>query len=204
MNNKVIDLSHHNLIAKDLIPARDAGVRGVIHKLTEGTVMTDTTAKARYFLAQQAGLLWGLYHFMRPGDPKKQADFFIKQATQHQVIDNNTLMVCDFEVGNISLVEALAFMQAVERATGRIPMLYSGHTLKELGGCHACPPLARYRLWLSQYGPEAELPKGYDHYWLWQNSETGKIPGIGGKGVDLNHFDGSDDELIAQWAGRII
>lgn len=204
MKSQVIDLSHHNTVAKDLSGAKAAGVLGIVHKLTEGVVMTDTTAKARYALAKDAGLLFGLYHFMCPGDPKKQAAFFIKQAEQHQVIDNNTLMVCDFEVDGIELAEVLAFMQAVERATGRIPMLYSGHTLKELGGCHACPPLARYRLWLSQYGDNALLPNGYDHYWLWQYSETGKIPGIGGKGVDLNHFDGSDDELIAQWAGRIV
>lgn len=201
MKAQVIDLSHHNTIAKDLVPARDAGVLGVIHKLTEGRGGVDEKVQARYAMAKEAGLLWGVYHFLRPDQVDKQAGFFLAKAEKLGVIDDNTLVACDFEVDGISLNEVLKFQQAVESATGRIPALYSGHTLKELGGCHALPPLARYRLWLSQYGPKAVLPNGYDKYWLWQFSESGKIPGVGGN-VDLNHFDGTDDELAAQWSGK--
>jgi lysozyme len=61
--------------------------------------------------------------------------------------------------------------------------------------------LAAYRLWLSQYGPKAVLPKGYKEYWLWQYSDKGEVPGINAP-VDVNQFDGTDEELAAQWSGK--
>lgn len=200
MNFKVIDLSHHNTIAKDLTAAKDAGVRGVIHKLTDGVAMSDNTAKARKFLCDQAGLLWGLYHFLRPGNPKTQAAFFLDKAARLEVLDDNTLLTCDFEKV-IPLVDVLHFLQAIESATGRSPVLYSGNYLKDAGGAPACPPIVRYRLWMPQYGLKAVLPKGFDAYWLWQWTDKGSVPGIAGN-VDLNHFDGTDEELAAQWSGK--
>jgi lysozyme len=200
-NHKVIDLSHHNIVMKDLSAAKAAGVRGVVHKMTEGVTVVDAKVKARWALAKDAGMLWGLYHFLRPKNVEKQAEVFLSKAEELGVIDDETLIVSDLEVGGISLVEVLHFMQAVEKATGRLPMLYSGRVLKELGGAMECPPLARYRLWLAQYGPKAILPAGYDAYWLWQYSQTGSVPGIKGE-VDLNHFDGKDEELAAKWSGR--
>jgi lysozyme len=200
MNNKVIDLSHNNVIAKDLVPARDAGVRGVIHKLSEGVSMTDPTVKARYTLSKDAGLLWGIYHFLRPGDIGQQVAHFLKKAEQLQVMDDSTLLACDFEK-TIPLVDVLHFLQAIETATERSPVLYSGNYLKDAGGAPACPPIVRYRLWMPQYGPEAVLPKGFDSYWLWQWTDKGKVAGIGGS-VDLNHFNGTDQQLAAEWSGK--
>lgn len=199
---RVIDLSHHNVIPKSLQAAKDSGICGIIHKLTEGFSTIDPKALARYTLAQDACLEFGCYHFLKPGDVKKQAAFFLSKAAElGMVADQNVLFACDFEEEGISLEDVLHFLQAVESGTGRVPVLYSGHNLKELNGAHGCPPLARYRLWLSQYGPKAVLPAGFLNYWLWQYTDKGKIPGIQGN-VDLNHFDGTDEELKAQWSGK--
>jgi lysozyme len=199
MNHQVIDLSHNNTVTS-LESAKQSGVVGVIHKLTEGLGFTDNTARERCGLAKDAGLLWGLYHFLRPGMVGRQAAIFLDRADKLGVNDADTLLACDFEVDHIALADVLKFLQFVEAATGRRPVLYSGHTLKELGGCSKLPELKRYRLWLSQYGPRAVLPAGFEHYWLWQWSETGTIEGISGH-VDLNSFDGDAEQLTSEWAG---
>ena len=53
---------------------------GCIHKLTEGSSYTDDHADARHYLATSAGMAWGLYHFLRPGNMEQQAEFFGTRA----------------------------------------------------------------------------------------------------------------------------
>jgi lysozyme len=106
-----------------LQPAKDAGILGVIHKLTEGSTVVDPKVKARYGLAKDAGMLFGLYHFLRPGDIEKQAAFFLMKAGELGVLDDDTLIACDFEVEGITLVEVLHFLQAIARGTQRSPVL---------------------------------------------------------------------------------
>src|SRR5262245_20807959 len=86
---KVIDLSHYNVIPQSLKPAYAQGVRGVIHKLTEGTGWKDSKAAARYSLAKDAGMLFGLYHFIRQASISKQLDWFLDNALS--IMDGNTL-----------------------------------------------------------------------------------------------------------------
>jgi len=196
----VIDLSHHNTLSS-LRGAKDAGVWGVIHKLTEGTGFRDSQAKHHIPLIREADLLVGLYHFIRPGNIDKQIDHFLANAIPY--IDDYTLLCCDFEDAGVSLADVLHFLTIVEHRTYRSPVLYGGSVLKEAVKTDGVTAkrLTPYRFWLAQYGPTAKLPKGFDKLWLWQYSETGKMAGIAGN-VDLNYFAGTQDELEAQWSGK--
>lgn len=198
MKPQVLDLSHHNTLIS-LQGAKDEGIVGIIHKLTDGTGFIDSKASTRYKLVQDTGLLWGVYHFLRPGQIKRQVDFFLSTAAH--LMDDNTLLCCDYEVADIPLTDVLRFLQAVENQTMHSPVLYGGSILKEAGGAGKVKELANYRLWLAQYGQLAVLPKGYKKYWLWQYSQTGQINGISGS-VDLDYFDGTTEELTAQWSGK--
>jgi len=100
-----IDLSHWQTIPQSLVPAREAGILGVIHKMTEGSGYVDDKADNRYYLAQEAGLLWGLYHFVQPGDMAQQVDHFLHSAAPYS--DENTLFVLDWEVSSVSLDDAI-------------------------------------------------------------------------------------------------
>jgi lysozyme len=202
----VLDLSHHQEIPHDLNDTRAAGIAAIIHKATEGTKFVDGKVRARYSLAKDAGMLWGLYHFLKP--PKKtagktvdrivdQADHFLTSA----IWDSASVLVCDFEVEGISLNQVLEFLEYVEKESNQQPALYSGFLLKQLGGASKLTKLADYRLWLAQYGPRAVLPKGYDRYWLWQYTEKGTIPGVSGS-VDLNTYNGTEEELKRDWVIR--
>ena len=151
-------------------------------------------------MAHDIGLLWGLYHFIRPGDPDDQAEHFYEAGQKMGILDANTLVACDYEDSQVSLESVERFLEALAMGLDRNPVLYSGHVLKEKGGAEAQPGLASYRLWLAQYGDEPELPPGFDHYWLWQYTDKGEVPHIEPP-TDLNHFPESEDILRAEWAG---
>jgi len=198
----VVDLSHYNTIPQSLIPARDAGILGVIHKATEGQGYTDDKLKARWSLAQDAELLWGVYHFVRPGSMSDQVDDFLAAAEPYS--DDNTLYALDYEDDGVSIDDVVEFMTMVEERTGRSPVIYSGNVLKEMLS-PSDGRLSGYRLWLAQYNDTFSLPPTFSEAWLWQYSDGShgptphSVPGINSP-VDCNAYVGSGD-LVAEWAG---
>ncbi len=201
MTALVIDLSHHNTIPSSLVLAREFGVRGVIHKATEATGFTDSKVQARYVLAKEAGLLWGLYHFMRPGKIEEQAKYFLNVARNLGVIDEYTLLACDHEDSGVSLNDVLLFMQIVEEGAKRAPILYSGHVLKEQMAKKPVMELTKYRLWLAQYSSQPTLPEGWNEYWIWQYTDKGEVSGITPP-TDMNKYDYDEDDLKVEWSGN--
>lgn len=194
----VIDLSHHNTIPRDLYAAKDAGIIGVIHKATEGTTIKDSKADARAALAIAADLLFGLYHFIRPGSIDAQVDNFLSVYNRFKGMD--LLVALDYEDAGVSLAMCQAWLSQVEAKTGKSPVIYSGHVLKEKLGdtAHATLNQKNYPLWLAQYGTHAELPAGWNSYWLWQYTQKGAIPGVTPP-TDLNAGDVA--KVKAHWAG---
>lgn len=194
---KVVDISHHNTI-HDFQAMYDAGVRGVIHKATQGLEYVDPMMSKRKQAVLDAGLLWGCYHFATGDDPEAQVEHFIQTVSP----DATTLMALDHEPNNnnqLDLDGAKSFLQALETKLGRKGVLYSGNLIKEqLDDSDGDDYLSQHRLWLAEYGPKAKLPPGWTNYFIWQFSETGKLPGTDGK-LDLNTFDGGDDDLVKQW-----
>lgn len=197
-----IDLSHHNTIPQSLIPAKDSGILGVIHKVTESTGFVDSKCDNRYILCQDAGLLWGVYHFIRPGNIIRQAEFFVNTAMDIGALDDNTLLCLDYEDASVSLDDCVDFMHKVAEMTGHEPVIYSGHVLKEALNGRPDARLSEYRLWLAQYGSNYVLPPGWTEFWGWQYTESGSCPGINPP-VDLNAYWGTADQLKTDWARKI-
>lgn len=197
----VIDLSHHNVVPESFAATKAAGIVGIIHKATEGTSYVDDKVEARRYLAMQAGLLWGVYHFVRPGSMSDQVEHFLRNAPA----DQNSLYALDHEDPAVSLAQAQEFMELVEAATGLAPVLYSGHVLKkQLGGRDPGPALTRFRLWLAHYtASEPTLPPGWADYYLWQWTDQGSIPGVNPP-TDLNAAKLSASELAASWSGGTV
>lgn len=215
INPKVVDLYHGDRVT-DFAQAYAFGIRGIVHKASQGTDIADPVYAARRKLATDAGLLWGAYHFNSGDDPALQAKHFLSVAEP----DATTLLALDFEDINpeMSLADARVFLQMVSAATGRRPILYSGNRIKETI-CGATEDtrsfFAAHPLWLAEYGPAPHLrdadgqalpwPKPF----LWQFTGDGAgpqphaVPGIGGK-ADINSFDGSDADLAANWPGFLL
>jgi GH25 family lysozyme M1 (1,4-beta-N-acetylmuramidase) len=128
-----------------------------------------------------------------------QVDYFLRAAAE--ISDDETLLALDWEDAGVSLDEAVEFLQLVEHRTGRAPVLYSGHVLKEALDGTPDIRLSQYRLWLCQYADEPVLPPGYaEGYWAWQYSDKGTVPGITPP-TDLNAYDGTVEDLCAEWSG---
>ena len=188
---------------------RATGQRFVFVKATEGVSYSDPTFAGNWSGAKTAGLLRGAYCFFHPGlDPAKQAEYFIKaiQATK----DNGELPhVLDLEAHDnqpkARIIErAKTWLDAVEAAFGKKPIIYSGQYylqdyFSETGGG---PPVwaKDYPLWLAQYptqyspGMVPVLPKGWFKWTLWQYTDKGVVNGINAA-VDMNLFNGTLEEL---------
>lgn len=201
MKPDVIDASVHNSI-EDWNAVKNFGIKGIIHKSTEGTGFVDKRYRERQTAVRRAGMLWGAYHFMTAAPAAAQAKHFLTTAQA----DENTLLALDWEpygANTASLAQAKEFLRIVYEETGQRPVLYSGNLVKERG--NGDPFLTQHRLWLAQYSSKAQLPRGWTSYWLWQFSGDGygghgTIPGISTRGMDVNVFGGVD--IAAEWAGR--
>ena len=199
-----------NVAGNNFQPAADAGVWGVIHKASQGTSMRDKKYAERRKAILEAGLLHGAYHFNSGDNVDAQLDNFFAAADP----DDTTLMVLDYEDNKkspMSPKQMVEFLRKGEERLGRKLAIYSGNRLKEDIGKIKGEDLdyvLSHRLWLCQYGPRTVLPKGFSEWWLWQYTGDGigssphYVPGItvpGGKGIDLNVYNGTQEELTASW-----
>ena len=205
MLNAVIDISHHNQITS-FDTARQAGILGVIHKATQGATYADPTFAANRTRIQDAGLLFGAYHFGTAGDPDAQAQRLLSVA------GSDTLLVLDFESNpqgaSMTLDEAEQFVHHIYHATGRYPGLYSGATIKQaLTAAGITGPaqteLSKCWLWLAQYATTPLLPKVWSNWTLWQYTDGAagngpyEVPGVGR--CDRDQFNGTAEQLQAFW-----
>lgn len=212
---RVLDLSHHNDGPNggpiDFAAIRAFGIAGIIHKSSQGISIPDRTYGARRKAALDAGLLWGAYHFADGSDPKSQARHFMQAASP----DDSTLMALDYEPndGNtMNLADARTFLSELDDALGRKAVLYSGNLIKETIGGDADGFFGGHRLWLAQYSDIPKCPKQWAVPWLHQFSGDGtnnhgiRIPGVNaalaGK-LDMNSFDGDEDQLTAEWSAGV-
>lgn len=198
----VVDLSHFQVVT-DFKAVFNAGYRGVINKATEGTTFTDKTYASRRGLVHGAGLLYGCYHFIRPGNVKAQVEHFLTVANP----DDDMLLALDYEDAGVSLMAVEEFLGEILKRTGRRAVLYGGAVLKEKIGGHQAPELAKHRLWLAQYTSHPSWPSQvWKAPWLWQFTGDGagpkphSVPGISNVGIDINSYEGSPERLRDEWA----
>ena len=151
-----------------------------------------------------------------------QADLMISRWNAHGGYSQGTLpLVLDIEQAgvprNVTDEEAVAFVKTwldkVANATGRLPIIYSNPTFLK-NHLSADSSLANYPLWAANYFDVSNpgiSPKvgclntvwtgeGCNLRWtFWQYSQTGPggTFGVSSRGIDLNVFAGSAEELLA-------
>lgn len=198
----VADLSHYQNV-RDWKRVKAAGIYGVINKATEGTSIVDKTFAIRREPARMAGLLYGAYHFLRPGSVKAQVDAFLRATDP----DDHLLLALDHEDRRVPLDAAKEFLAILRERTHRQPVLYSGFLIKEQLGNRIDHELAGYRFWLAQYSAHPTWPATWREPWLWQFTGDGtgptphSIDGIDGTGLDIDSYQGTPTQLAAEWTG---
>jgi lysozyme len=207
----VIDL-YHGDPDPDFQKAYDAGIRAVIHKASEGTE-PDPKYLERYQEARKVpGLLWGAYHFARPGNPVNQVETFLDAVSNAKKCTSSIpgnyskdiVYVLDHEDPRVGMWFAGRFLELVKQATGKTPWIYSGFLIREQMENRHAPAFAQYPLWLAEYGPVAKVPQPWTTCILHQYTdghdgpEPHRIDGMPG-GLDISSFAGSDEQLKNAW-----
>jgi lysozyme len=197
---KALDIFHGDTITS-FADVYGAGIRGVIHKATEGATFTDNAYASRRPEALAAGLRWGAYHFMRPGDMAGQAHFFLATARPTAA----TRVCADYEDGRLGLADLMAFCTEIEAHFKQLTTIYSYLDMLLEQIADATPEqlafLAARPLWLADFNATPPTcPAPWKSWSLLQYTQSGSLAGTRGA-VDLNSFDGTDADLAAQWSG---
>lgn len=193
-----IDISHHQGYP-DFDEVAQAGVKGIIHKCSEGTSFIDSARAENCSNAKKAGLAISTYHWLSPGsDASAQMEFYLSLLDPAK----GERVVIDYEQDGCTLAMLKDAVQALIDYNCDLQItVYSGHLLKEqLNG--SCDDFLAEKtdLWLAQYtSSDPSWSEGtYPNWTLWQYSETGSVPGIDDSYVDLNNFNG-DEEAFLKW-----
>jgi lysozyme len=207
INFHVVDLYHGDNVTSFRTAAAN-GVWGVIHKATTGATGTDSSYARRRRPARDANLLWGAYHWGTGADVAAQVRHFLNVAQP----DSQTLVALDYEDQRMSLNQAREWLTLIEQQLGRKAVLYSGHLIKDKLGNRNDPFFGAHRLWLAHYNPNPVAQRSWRNYWLWQYTDgTDSNPRLVPKGVagipgdargrlDCDSYDGTKNQLTAEWA----
>lgn len=221
---RVVDVYHGDVfnhdvkkslsLVEDFKAMASVGIWGIIHKATQGIGNTDHSYHERMNAARQAGLLTGAYHFNTGDTTSGQVNHFFDAAQP----DAETLMCLDWEdnrQSQMNLRQAIEFLTLADEKLGRPLWVYSGNRAKEQvvnESAEAKAVFAKRHLWLCRYapgpGPLVDA-NGHDMPFkdapLWQYTGDGlgqlphTLPGIVTKGIDINHYAGTRDELHSAW-----
>jgi lysozyme len=202
MINTIIDIYHGNSV--DLEQAFEGGIVAIIHKATQGASVRDSKYHKRREAAKELGFLWGAYHFSTGGSVTDQVENFLSYAKP----EDDELISLDWEPSDgpdMTVEQARQFVQVIKDETGRWPLIYGGHLLRESVGHNPDQVLSNCPLWYARYGsspigiPAAIWPT----YTLWQytDGDVGPEPHDtpGTTGADRNIFQGTIQELKSLW-----
>jgi GH25 family lysozyme M1 (1,4-beta-N-acetylmuramidase)/acylphosphatase len=183
--------------------ARAAGIVFGIARTSDGTGFKDPKFAKNWAGMKAAGVVRGTYQFFRPTqDPIAQADLMLKMLNDVGGLEKGDLPpTLDIEVtdgvsGSTILSRAKAWLDHVEAATGRKPLVYTAPGWWSQFGAPSGFD-SRSDLWVANWGVSCpSLPGSWSHWQFWQWSATGSVPGIPGQ-VDRDRFNGSLADLLA-------
>jgi GH25 family lysozyme M1 (1,4-beta-N-acetylmuramidase) len=193
--------------------ATDKRVVAIIHRATIGD-RVDRKYAERRDEAKRRDYKWGAYHFGRPGDPIKQADFFL--TTVKPAADE--LIALDLESvdegKDMSLEEARVFITRIKEKTGRYPLVYANNEVtKAIADQYGADDLfSKTRLWYARFKRNVtDFPSGtWKTYTVWQFSSEQNcsqanltaclytVPGTE-YDMDVDVFNGTIEELRSKW-----
>lgn len=198
-----IDLSHYEPRLVSWTDAKMYGVDWMYTKATEGTGSVDAMLKTHVSDAKAAGVLTTGYHFFRASQSAEAQASHYLQAVAGMNFELPHILDWELDDGeskNVNKQKALVWLDLVEKASGRVPIIYMGESFAvEMG---LGPEFAKYPIITAHYGTtesRLKVPPPFKKLFAWQYSESEtQIPGLAmGHGVDANWFFGSVDDLKA-------
>ena len=193
--------------------ATDTRVVAIIHRATIGD-RKDRKYAERRDEAKKRGYKWGAYHFGKPGDPIKQADFFLDTVKP----EADELIALDLESVNatrhMSFDEARVFIKRIKEKTGRYPLIYANDEVtKAISEQYSVDDVfAKTHLWYARFKRNiTDFPQDtWKSYTLWQFSSEQNctaanrnaclytVPGTE-YDMDVDVYNGTISELRSRW-----
>ena len=193
--------------------ATDTRVVAIIHRATIGD-RADRKYAERRDEAKKRGYKWGAYHLGKPGDPLKQADFFLE--TVKPAADD--LIALDVEspdeARDMSFAEARLFIKRIKEKTGRYPLIYANNKVTKAISDQYGPDdvFSKTHLWYARFKKNVtDFPSGtWKTYTVWQfSSELNcnradrdaclyTVPGTE-YDMDVDVYNGTIEELKSKW-----
>lgn len=184
--------------------AKAAGAKFVFIKASQGGLL-DPDYVNNWLHAEQE-LPRGPYHFY-----DWRVDYQLQLNLFRRIVENDPgemPPVLDYEMKTAaphpSLASAIAlrFLRDLEQGIGKTPLLYTSPGYwGEFG--RNLPAFAHYPLWIAHYGAwRPRIPRPWTNWTFWQFSSKGDGLKFGAesKSLDMNYFNGSEEELRA-WCG---
>jgi MYXO-CTERM domain-containing protein len=176
-----------------------SGIVFAIARVDDGFYM-DTKFDQNWPAMKAAGIIRGAYQFFEPGDdPSALADIMIQKMGPLGPGDLPPTLDVEVTGGqppDVINAHIHTWMDKVQAATGRVPIIYTGHYFwnDNVGTAD----FAGNPLWIAAYvQPNCpNTPVGWGNWTMWQYNDNGSIPGIAGN-VDVDMFNGTIDQLNA-------
>lgn len=193
--------------------ATDTRVVAIIHRATIGDRI-DRKYAERKIEAKKRGYRWGAYHYGKPGDPIKQADFFLDTVKP----DKDDLIALDLEsedaTKHMSFDHARVFIKRIKEKTGRYPVIYANNDVTKAISTRygADDVFAKTLLWYARFKRSVtDFPVGtWKTYTVWQFSSEQNctaanrpaclytVPGTE-YDMDVDVYNGTIEELRSKW-----
>jgi lysozyme len=189
-----VDVSHWQGVV-DWRAVESEGISFAFVKATEGATYTDPRFAANWSGLGATRITRGAYHYFRPGtDAAQQAAHFLRTVPVGRL---DLPPVLDVEttdgVDGATLARGVrTWIDAVERATGKRPIVY---TYPAFWNAHLSTAFIDAPLWIAHYrAGQPSVPAGWTGWAFWQQSDDGRVPGVSGP-VDLDVFNGTEMDL---------
>jgi MYXO-CTERM domain-containing protein len=176
-----------------------SGVVFAIARIDDGFYL-DTKFDQNWPAMKAAGIVRGAYQFFEPGDdPAALADILIQKMGPLGPGDLPPTLDVEATGGqppDVINAHIHTWMDKVQAATGRVPIIYTGHYFwnDNVGSAD----FADHPLWIAAYVQPScpNTPDAWGGWSMWQYNDNGAIPGISGN-VDVDMFNGTLDQLNA-------
>ena len=182
---------------KNVIGAIDFPISFCFIKSTQGVRIHSKFYNTDARNARKRGIKVGAYHFMNPISGKAQAKWFLRKTT---ILKGDLPPVLDVELTSQQIArmggknalyrEIQAWLDEVEKATGKKPILYVSQRFIEKYLHNGPSKLLTYNVWIARYGEY----RPYVKLLYWQLTPFGRVKGIHGE-VDINVFNGNKEQF---------
>ena len=193
----IVDISFYQVptaIGYDLLASQ---VSGVILRACYG-IWKDTAFDRHYAEFTARGVPVGAYHYIIGSQSmQSQSDAYNAAIAGKTLNLGGWMDVEDTRAGTRLYRQNVLDYAALQPDMGIYTSKNAWNVI--MGGIY----LNDRKLWVAHYttNPYPLLPQGWDSWWLWQHTSTGRLAGYSGN-LDMNRFNG-DDADFAEWVGEL-